>query len=104
MCRRFVEVDNSPVLLYNTPMNAELNQRLDDLIQKITQIDRYEVKRDLKKMLECVRAAQTELSREVVECNRFKHTTVRYRELEAKYVEMLDNLEQWLTMALLIDS
>ena len=54
-------------------------------------------------MLECVRAAQTELSREVVECNRFKHTTVRYRELEAKYVEMLDNLEQWLTMALLID-
>ena len=44
----------------------------------------------------------TEMSKEDVECRRLKKTTVKYRELEQKLNESIQEFEQWITFATLI--
>jgi hypothetical protein len=58
--------------------------------------------RDLKKMIANIDSAMREISRESVECRRLKKETSRYKDLIDSAVLLLDNLEQHITLALLL--
>lgn len=81
----------------------ELLGRLDRVERAIPQIKNKVARRDLMKMLKNIDVAINAVSRESVECRRLHRETLHYRELINKANELINNLEQHLTFAALLN-
>ena len=80
----------------------ELYERIDRAIPQINALTSKIAKRDLIKMVRTIDSKMTELDQESVECRRKHKETIRYQELRAQAVELIDNLEKHITFAALI--
>ena len=80
----------------------ELYERIDRAIPQINALTSKVAKRDLIKMVRGIDRKMTELDQELVECRRKHKETPRYQELRQQAVELVDNLEKYITFAALI--
>jgi hypothetical protein len=83
-------------------MNAEQQQRLDEMEHIIRRTNSALKRRDLQKLYSNCQNLATALSRESVECRRLKIQTSRYKILEQELETALKNLEQTVTFGLLL--
>jgi len=80
----------------------ELFQRLDRAEKAIATVKNKVARRDLLKMVKAVDQAIVAADMESVECRRMHRETSRYRELVKKVADLLTNLEQHITFAILL--
>ena len=83
-------------------MLTELTERITNAENQILKIKNKQVRRDLSKMLATIDSAFTEVDRELVICRRRQRTTIKFTELTQQVSDLLDNLEQHITLALLL--
>jgi len=88
--------------VYNADMLTELTDRITDAENKILKVKNKQVRRDLAKMLATIDSTYTEADRELVVCRRLQRPTIKFTELRQKISDLLDNLEQHITLALLL--
>ncbi len=81
----------------------ELYQRLDRAEHQISLIKNKVARRDLLKMIRTIDAAMVSADMESVECRRLHRETHRFKELIKQAEALIDNLEQHLTFAALLD-
>jgi hypothetical protein len=80
----------------------QLLARLDQIERQIPQIKNKVARRDLMKMLKTIDSALVTVDQESVECRRLHRETARYQELVKKAQDLIGNLEQHLTFAMLM--
>jgi hypothetical protein len=83
-------------------MLTDLTNRITRAENQIFTIKNKQIRRDLAKMLATIDAAYTEADKELVVCRRIQRTTIRFTELHKRIADLLDNLEQHITLALLL--
>lgn len=81
---------------------AELAERSDNALQRLSQIKDRETRRDLNIMHGVLVKLLNELDQESVNCRRLKHKTLTYQERERKVLQQLENIEKNLTFASLL--
>jgi hypothetical protein len=81
----------------------DLLDRLDKIERAIPTIKNKIARRDLMKMLKNIDTAINAVSRESVECRRLHRETLHYRELIKTAEQLVNNLEQHLTFAALLN-
>ena len=81
----------------------QLLERLDKIERTIPQIKNKVARRDLMKMLKNIDTAINAVSRESVECRRLHRETLHYKELLKEADVLINNLEQHLTFAALLN-
>lgn len=81
----------------------EMDYRIQELFFKIIAC-KQEHQRDLKRMWQHCKAIQTEISKEDVICRRKGRDTVTKIELVQKLDDAVNNLEQYLVFATLLNS
>jgi predicted nucleic acid-binding Zn-ribbon protein len=89
-------------MLYNVAMDQELRQRADEIRIQISKIPHSRVRQDLERMFRVAEKMLAEISQEMVECRRLHRETARLVELQSKTRERLLQIEQYITMALLV--
>jgi hypothetical protein len=80
----------------------ELYQRLDRAEKQLISIKNKTAQKDLLKMIRTIDAAMVAADMESVECRRLKRETARHRDLVKKAEDLIVNLEQHLTFAMLL--
>lgn len=82
----------------------------DDLIQRhntlnlaIARVKGHQAHKDLLKMARSCDNYRSDISKELVECRRLKHETVKYQGLLVRYAESISTLEEYVTFAVLLD-
>jgi hypothetical protein len=80
----------------------ELFQRLDSAEKQIATVKNKVARRDLMKMVKGVDVAIVAVDMESVECRRMHKESIRYKELVKKVNDLLTNLEQHITFAMLL--
>jgi len=80
----------------------ELQDRTIEATKQLSLVTDRFVRRDLDKMLKTVREALDGLDSETVECRRLRKPTARYEQLKEVAESRLVNLEQHITLALLL--
>ena len=83
-------------------MISDLVDRTNQIDAKIHTLKNKVVYRDLVKMLKTVTTALTQADIESVECRRLKKITPKFTDLRQKAEDLLDNLEQHVTLAILM--
>jgi len=83
-------------------MLTELTDRITNAENQILKVKNKQVRRDLSKMLATIDSAFREVDKELVVCRRTRRTTTKFSELKQRVVDLLDNLEQHITLALLL--
>jgi hypothetical protein len=81
----------------------ELLDRLDRIERAIPTIKNKIARRDLLKMLKNIDVAINAVSRESVECRRLHRETLHHKELVKQADQLINNLEQHLTFAALLN-
>jgi hypothetical protein len=91
-------------------IKAGIITRMDELLNRIDQIERAiptiknkVARRDLLKMLKNIDTAINAVSRESVECRRLHRETLHHKELVKQADQLINNLEQHLTFAALLN-
>jgi hypothetical protein len=79
-----------------------LYQRLDQIEKQIGLVKNKQARKDLLKMVRTVDAAMVAADMESVECRRLHRKTPRYKELVKTAGDLIANLEQHLTLAILM--
>jgi len=77
-------------------------ERLNLVEAQIATVKNKVAYRDLRAMLKPIDRTLTDMSKEDVECRRMKRTTNKYKELEEQANNLLTNLEQMVTFAVLL--
>jgi hypothetical protein len=80
----------------------KLYQQLDQAERQIAQVKNKVARKDLLKMVRTIDRAMIAADMESVECRRLHKETARYRELIKKAEDLITNLEQHLTFAVLL--
>lgn len=80
----------------------ELQDRAIEATKQITLVTDRFVRRDLDRMLKTVKEALDNLDSETVECRRLRKPTARYEQLKEVAESRITNLEQHLTLAMLL--
>lgn len=88
-------------MLYTIKMSQELRDRTNQIWRQISSIQNSQHRRDLEKMYNHAEHLLTKISQEHVECRRLHRKTARLGELEQETVEILDQIEQYITLAYL---
>lgn len=83
-------------------MDQELRQRANEIWIQISGIQDLCVRRDLECMFRVFERMLDKISQEMVECRRLHRETVRLVELRDQVQKKLSQIEQYITMALLI--
>jgi len=89
-------------MLYNVAMDQELRQRANEIWIQISKIQDPCVRHDLERMFRVAEKMLSEISQEMVECRRLHRETARLGELRSSTHERLVQIEQYITMALLV--
>lgn len=85
-------------------MSDNLKQRIDFVGLQIDRIKSSLARRDLKKMHRALTEQYGQLNRESVVCRQLHKNTIRYTELEKECYVLLNNLDQHLVFAALLNS
>jgi predicted nucleic acid-binding Zn-ribbon protein len=80
----------------------ELYTRLDQAERKIALVKNKVARRDLLKMVQTIDRAMVAADMASVECRRLHRETMHYQELVKQAQELITNLEQHLTLAVLL--
>jgi hypothetical protein len=80
----------------------ELYTRLDQAERQIATVKNKVARRDLLKMVQTIDRAMVAADMESVECRRLHRETLHYRELVNNAQKLITNLEQHLTLAVLL--
>jgi predicted nucleic acid-binding Zn-ribbon protein len=80
----------------------EILERLSTAEKQLNGVKNKVALRDLQKMIRNIDSVVKEISRESVECRRLKKDTVRYNDLRASVVILLDNLDHHIIFAMLL--
>jgi len=80
----------------------QLFERLDRAEKQIAAVKNKVARRDLLKMVKAIDRSMVAADMESVECRRMHKETSRYRELVKQSEELITNLEQHLTLAILL--
>jgi predicted nucleic acid-binding Zn-ribbon protein len=80
----------------------ELYQRLDQAERQIATVKNKVVRRDLLKMVQTIDRAMVAADMASVECRRLHRETLHYQELVKNAQKLITNLEQHLTLAVLL--
>lgn len=80
----------------------QLFERLDRVEKQIAAVKNKVARKDLQKMIKAIDRSMVAADMESVECRRLHRETVRYRELKKQSEELITNLEQHLTLAILL--
>jgi len=80
----------------------ELYTRLDLAESQIAQVKNKVARKDLLKMVQTIDRALVAADQESVECRRLHRETLHYQELVKNARELIVNLEQHLTFAVLL--
>jgi predicted nucleic acid-binding Zn-ribbon protein len=80
----------------------QLFERLDRAEKQIAAVKNKVARRDLLKMVKAIDRSMVAADMESVECRRMHKETSRYRELVKQSEELITNLEQHLTLAILM--
>jgi hypothetical protein len=80
----------------------EILERISAAEKQLFLVKKKQNQRDLQKMIKNIDSFVKEISKESVECRRFKKETPRYKELLASTTVLLDNLEYHIILALLL--
>lgn len=83
-------------------MDQELRQQANQIWTQISGICDSQVRRDLERMFRVAERMLSEISQEEVECRRLHRETIRLVELRTNTQERLLQIEQYITMALLV--
>jgi len=97
----WVELTENPKAGIITRMD-EILEKLDQIERQIPQVKNKVARRDLMKMLRTIDTAIVAADQESVECRRLHKETHRYKELVQQARELVNNLEQHLTFAVLM--
>ncbi len=76
--------------------------RLDELLAVVSRTEDMRARSQLMKIYWNCKKIHDDISRESVECRRLQKVTPKYTELELKFTESVDELEQWATFAKLL--
>jgi hypothetical protein len=76
--------------------------RLDELLSVISKTEDMRARSQLMKIYWNCKKIHDDISRESVECRRLQKVTPKYTELEQKFDESVNQLEQWATFAKLL--
>ena len=87
-------------MLYNMDMDEDILAIYEALPQRIRDIERYSVRRDLQKMYRTCENLKREIAQERVN-SRNKMVNHRLLDLDNKFQEAVTNLDQYVTLALL---
>lgn len=79
-------------------------ERCEVLYPKIRVIKNYNTQSDLLKLAMNCKNLRDDISKELVECRRRHHESVKYRELLDRLIETVNTLEEYTTFALLLDT
>jgi hypothetical protein len=80
----------------------ELYQRLDQAERQIATVKNKVVRKDLLKMVQTIDRAMVAADMASVECRRLHRKTLHYQELVKNAQKLITNLEQHLTLAVLL--
>jgi hypothetical protein len=80
----------------------EIIERLSIAEKQLVGVKNKVALRDLQKMIRNIDSVVKEISRESVECRRLKKETLRYNDLQAAAVILLDNLDHHIIFAMLL--
>ena len=80
----------------------EILERLSIAEKQLNGVRNKVALRDLQKMIRHIDSVVKEISRESVECRRLKKDTVRYNDLKASAIILLDNLDHHIIFAMLL--
>ena len=80
----------------------KLYQRLDRAERQIATVKHKIARKDLLKMVRTIDVAMVAADMESVECRRLHRETSRYKELVNQAEDLITNLEQHLTFAVLL--
>jgi hypothetical protein len=80
----------------------ELYTRLDQAERQISQVKNKVARKDLLKMVQTIDRAIVAADQASVECRRLHKETIRYQELKKQTEDLIINLEQHLTFAVLL--
>ena len=77
-------------------------QRLEELLVLVGRTSDMRARSQLMKMYWNCKKVLDEISKESVECRRLQRITPKYTELEQKFDQYVNELEQWATFAKLL--
>jgi hypothetical protein len=80
----------------------ELYTRLDQAERRIATVKNKVARKDLLKMVQTIDRAMVTVDMASVECRRLHRETLHYRELKKQTEQLILNLEQHLTFAVLM--
>jgi len=83
-------------------MLEDLRNRYATAEQQIAKIKKWHLRNDMTKMLKTVKDSIEITDMATVECRRLRKITPKFAELQQKTEELMENLEQHLTLALLM--
>ena len=81
--------------------DSTLKQRLDTIFFQIIGLDPF-IRKDLQKMWRVARSKWNELDYELITCRKQNKLTPKYKEISADIAERLDNIDKYLTFAMLL--
>jgi hypothetical protein len=91
--------------MYNTQMqdnHQALHNKLDECLTALHNTHDIRAKSTMFKFYKNCRITWIFLDQEMVNCRRLKKVTLKYKELEAEFLEHVHNFEQWHLMASLM--
>jgi hypothetical protein len=87
-----------------TTLLEQTIERYEVLYPKIRAIKNHRTQMDLLKFAKTCATLRAEISKELVECRRRHHPSVKYQELLDKLSQSVSTLEEYTTFALLLDT
>ena len=88
----------------DTSLLEQTIERCEVLYPKIRAIKNYRTQSDLLKLAMNCKNLRDDISKELVECRRRHHASVKYQELLDRLLETVNTLEEYTTFALLLDT
>ena len=80
----------------------ELSQRLTQIYQQINASQSPRIRMDMRKMHRAAEKMLTDCSKELVSCRRRGRLTYKYQELTVQTEDTINQLEQYMTLAMLL--
>ena len=80
----------------------ELSQRLTQIHQQINASQSPRIRMDMRKMHRAAEKMLADCSKELISCRRQGRLTYKYQELTAQTEDTINQLEQYMTLAMLL--
>lgn len=80
-----------------------LTERHEQVLAAIRTMTNHSLSKDLRRMSRACDNCRTELSKESIQCRKYRRETIKYQELLQQYSTCLQVLEEYVTFGVLLD-